>query len=86
MSDSQKKTSLVLNKVNQRNQMSALMIAVDMGHVEAIKLFIHHTQTDVNIIDAKDESAISIASKRGYLRSLKLLLRCPTLASISLKT
>ena len=31
----------------------------------------------VNIFDDNDDSALSISSRRGFLRSLKLILRCP---------
>ena len=66
-----------VNQVNKRNQMSVLMIAIERGKVDIVSLLLHHPQTDVNIFNAKDESAISITLKRVFLRSLKLMLRCP---------
>ena len=38
---------------------------------------LHNDQTDVRILDKQGQSALEIASKNGFLRAAKLLLRCP---------
>ena len=57
--------------------MSALIIAVERGKSEIVSLLLFHFQTYVNLVDAKGDTATSIALKKGFLRSLKLLIRCP---------
>ena len=66
-----------VNKVDGINKMSALMIAVERGENEVVILLLRHLPTDVNMMDSKDDTATSIALKRGFLRTLKLLVRCP---------
>ena len=57
--------------------MSAFMISIEMGVIDVFKLLMPYSQTDVNIISTKDESAIEIATKMGSLKLVKLLMRCP---------
>ena len=57
--------------------MSVLMVAVERGKSEIVSLLLHHSQTYVNTTNAKYDSATTIALTKGFLRSLKLLIRCP---------
>ena len=67
---------LNVNELNERNEMSALMIATEEGHGDIVKTLLQHVQTDVQILDIKGRSVLQIASTTGFLRALKLLLRC----------
>ena len=42
-----------------------------------MKLLLNHSQTSVNEVDIKSQTALSVAASKGYLRMVKLMLRCP---------
>ena len=66
-----------VNIRNSRNGKTALMIASEKQHIDILKLILLNPQTFVNKVDTKEQSALSVSLARGYLRVVKLLLRCP---------
>ena len=71
-----KNSKIDVNKLNTRNSKSALIVAAEEGHAIVVSLLLRHDQVDTNKVDTFGESAIHKASWKGYLRVLKLLLRC----------
>ena len=66
-----------VNQQNTGDGKTALIFAAEQGHHGAIMLLLHNHQVDPNVLDFYGESALRKASLRGYLRVVKLLLRCP---------
>ena len=66
-----------VNNINKRSRKTALIIAVEKHHIAIMKLLLNHSQTFVNEFDIKSQTALSVAASRGYLRMVKLMLRCP---------
>ena len=66
-----------VNKINFRNKKTALIVAAELGILDAVMSLLHHPQTFVNNLDSHSESALQKAATAGHLEVFKLLLRCP---------
>ena len=66
-----------VNNKNKRSRKTALIIAAENHHIGIIKVLLKHSQTFVNEIDIKYQTALSVAVSKGFLRVVKLMLRCP---------
>ena len=66
-----------VNNINKRSRKTPLIITAEKHHITIMKLLLNHPQTFVNEVDIKSQTAFRVAASKGYLRMVKLLLRCP---------
>ncbi|CAB9507129.1 Ankyrin repeat [Seminavis robusta] len=69
-----KKSLQWLDKDDNEMDTPAIFVAVDYGHMDAVKLLLEVESADINIKDSNDYSPLQLASFNGNMEMVQLLL------------
>lgn len=64
-----------INEKTERHKWTALMLASEVGQVDAVKCLLTYT-LDINAQNSSGRTALAIAASKGQTRVVKALLRC----------